>query len=71
MVDEFILVDRDPWVESVTVDNLSSELKSGVHGGRSDDRRAYELADSSVISTTIPQISAGISEKFTDAITLV
>lgn len=71
LVDEFILVDRDPWVESVTVDNLSSELKSGVHGGGSDDRRAYELADSSVISTTIPQISAGISEKFTDAITLV
>jgi len=71
LVDEFVLVDRDPWVEQVTVDNLRSELRTDVHPGNSDDEGAYSGADSSIVSTTIPGISAKISGKFRDAVTLV
>ncbi|MCG2828195.1 5,10-methenyltetrahydromethanopterin hydrogenase cofactor biosynthesis protein HmdC [Methanothermobacter sp. K4] len=71
MVDEFVLVDSDPWVEWVSVDNLRSEIKTEVRCGGSSDADAYRDSDSAIVSTTIPEIAAKISGKFRDAVTLV
>lgn len=70
-VDEIIISDKDPWVEKVTVDNLSSELKSTVFSAKSDDDYAYDKSDSTIISSTIPSLVNILSKKYSDSISLI
>lgn len=70
-VDEIIISDVDPWVEHVTVKNLGETLKSTVSGAGSDDKKAYEDSDTSIITSTIPGVVKKISRNFEGAERLI
>lgn len=70
-VDEIIISDMDPWVEKVTVQNLSEELGSNVIAAGSNDKHAAKSSKSSVITSTVPQIADKISRNIPDAIKLI
>ncbi|MCK9152538.1 5,10-methenyltetrahydromethanopterin hydrogenase cofactor biosynthesis protein HmdC [Methanobacterium alcaliphilum] len=71
MVDQIIISDLDPWVEKVTVNNLRSELKTDIIRGNSDDKGSYDLADTSIITSTIPNLARKLSKNLPGAISLV
>ncbi|MBC7090103.1 MAG: 5,10-methenyltetrahydromethanopterin hydrogenase cofactor biosynthesis protein HmdC, partial [Methanobacteriaceae archaeon] len=70
-VDEIIISDTDQWVESVTLDNLRSHLKVDLDGVNGDDKKAYEYADTTIISSTIPTVVNRISRDFRDTISFI
>lgn len=70
-VDEIIISDTDNWVENVTLDNLRSQLKVDLNGANGDDKRAYNYADTTIISSTIPGVVNRISRKFEGIITFI
>lgn len=70
-VDEIIISDTDRWVEKVTLDNLKSQLKVDLQGANGDDKIAYEYADTTIISSTIPSIVNKISRNFKGSISFV
>lgn len=70
-VDEIIISDADPWVEKVTVEILSKELKPNIIGASSDDIKASENADHTIITSTIPGIVNKISKKLDGSVTLI
>lgn len=70
-VDKIIISDTDKWVENVTIDNLRSQLKTDIHGANGDDKRAYDYADTTIISSTIPTIVNRISRDFKDTISFI
>ncbi|MDP3034444.1 MAG: FeGP cofactor biosynthesis family protein, partial [Methanobacteriaceae archaeon] len=71
LVDEIIISDTDPWVEKVTVDNLRSELKTDIIQANSDDKKAYNNAQSSIITSTIPGLAQKLSKNLPGSINLV
>lgn len=71
LVDEIIISDCDPWIERVTIDNLSTVTKTTIQAAGSDDLRAYDAAESTIITTTIPAIAGKLSRTYDQAITLV
>ncbi len=71
LVDDIIISDADSWVENVTVDNLTSALKTSVHGANGDDKVAYNDSDVTIITSTIPGLNRKLSNLFRVAITLV
>ncbi|MCE7699727.1 MAG: 5,10-methenyltetrahydromethanopterin hydrogenase cofactor biosynthesis protein HmdC [Methanobacterium paludis] len=70
-VDEIIISDADPWVESVTVQNMANNLKSTVSGAGSEDIKAYETSDTSIIASTVPSIVEKISKSLEGAVKLI
>lgn len=71
LVDEIIISDIDPWVERVTVDNLNSALKSDISRAQSDDKKAHDSAQTSIVTSTIPGLAQNLSKNFPGTITLV
>lgn len=71
LVDEIIISDMDPWVEKVTVQNLSEELDTNVIGAGSNDKYAAENSKNSIITSTVPQIADKISKKIPGTIKLI
>jgi len=71
LVDEIIISDMDPWVEKVTVQNLSEELNTNVNGAGSNDKYAAENSKNSIITSTVPQIADKISKKIPGTIKLI
>lgn len=69
-VDEITITDTDPWVEKTSSDNLRSELKSGIIRGNCDDKNAYQNSETTIVCTTIPSVSSGISKKIGNTITV-
>jgi len=69
--DQIIISDIDPWVEHVTVDNLSHALETEVVAAGSDDAAAHHAANSTIICTTIPELARKISEQHRQSISLV
>ncbi len=71
LVDQIIVSDADPWVEKVTVDNLQSTLKTDILPANSNDNEAYNMADTSIISSTIPVLARKLSKNLPGSVTLV
>ncbi len=71
LVDQIIISDTDPWVEKVTVNNLRSELKTDIIPANSNDKDAYDNAQSSIITSTIPGLARKLSKNLPGSITLV
>lgn len=69
-VDEIVISDVDPWVQKMTVDNLSSCLDSTVIAADSDKQASNET-DSSIITSTVPAISNKILNNIPNAINIV
>lgn len=70
-VDEIIISDADPWVESVTVQNMKDNLESTVSAASSEDVKAYETSDTSIIASTVPSIVEKISKNFEGVVKLI
>ncbi len=71
LVDQIIISDTDPWVEKVTVNNLRSELKTDIVPANSNDKEAYNNAQSSIITSTIPGLARRLSKNLPGSIALV
>lgn len=71
IVDSITVADTDPWVETVTAENLRSGLKTEVLTAGSDDRAANNSCDTTIVCTTIPSISEKIAASLGGVITLV
>ncbi len=69
--DEIVISDTDPWVEKVTVDTLNQELSSNVIRGRSDDVNSAKISDSTIITSTYPELVKKLSTKIDGSITLI
>lgn len=70
-MDQIVISDIDPWVEQVTVDNLSNALETDVVAAGSDDAAAHHAANSTIICTTIPELARKLSDQYTQSISLV
>jgi len=69
--DQIIISDIDPWVEKITTEILRSELKTDIIPAESNDKKAYELSDTAIICSTIPQLVQKMSWDMYDAVTLI
>ncbi len=70
-MEQIIISDIDPWVEKVTVDNLSNALNTEVTAAGSDDEAAHGMSDSTIICTTVPKLAKKISGMNTGSIELI
>ncbi|NYB52098.1 MAG: 5,10-methenyltetrahydromethanopterin hydrogenase cofactor biosynthesis protein HmdC [Methanobacteriaceae archaeon] len=70
-MDEIIISDKDPWVEKVTVDILNEQLPSTIIGASTDDIKASQNAEHTIITSTIPELVTQISRKLDESITLI
>jgi 5,10-methenyltetrahydromethanopterin hydrogenase cofactor biosynthesis protein HmdC len=71
LVDEIYISDADPWVEKVTIDNLSPVVKSGLIQGESNDRNMSEIADTTIITSTIPSVATRIARNIPGSLTFI
>lgn len=69
-VDEIIISDKDPWVQKMTVDNLQKALNTTIIAGNGD-KKSSEIANQSIITSTVPTISNSILKKIPNALNLV
>ena len=69
-VDEIIIADTDPWVQSITVDNLQDELNATIITAK-DDVSASKEADFSIVSSTMIPIKNNILKKVPNALPIV
>ncbi len=69
-VDEIVISDVDPWVQKMTVDNLSDCLNATVIAADNDKQAANE-ASSSIITSTVPAISNKILNNIPDALNII
>lgn len=69
-VDEIIIADTDPWVQSITVDNLQDELNATIIPAK-DDVSASKEADFSIVSSTMIPIKNNILKKVPNALPIV
>ena len=70
-IDEIIITDSNPWVEKVSVNNLQEELNATIIQGHADDKSVGNIANESIITTTIPQIHNIIKSKIPHAINII
>ena len=70
-VDTVIISDTDPWVEKVTVENLSAAVRTDIVRGNSDDKEAARRADASVVCSTIPSICKKISRSVKNPVVFI
>ena len=69
-VDEIIIADTDPWVQSITVNNLQDELNATIIPAK-DDVSASKEADFSIVSSTMIPIKNNILKKVPNALPIV
>lgn len=69
-VDEIIVSDIDPWIQSITVNNLQEELNATIIPAE-DDVSASKEADSSIISSTMISVKNNVLKKVPNALTIV
>ena len=70
-IDEIIITDSNQWVEKVSVNNLQEELNATIIQGHADDKSVGNIANESIITTTIPQIHNIIKSKIPHAINII
>ena len=69
-VDEIIVSDIDPWIQSITINNLQEELNATIIPAE-DDVSASKEADSSIISSTMISVKNNVMKKVPNALTIV
>ena len=69
-VDEIIIADIDPWVQSITVNNLQDELNATIIPAK-DDISASNDADFSIMSSTMHSVKENILSKVPNAFSII